>query len=181
MNALIAGLVIFLGMHFIHILAPSWRAAQVTRLGEKKWKGIFSLASLIGFGLLVWGYSQARLDPIMLWLPPSGLRYLSALLMLPAFILLVAAYVPGNRIKAMIGHPMTASVKLWAFAHLIVNGNLADVLLFGTFLVWAIAQPIPSPPEPSPMMRPKIHAYLVEKHRARAQFFSTNSGFAARS
>ena len=138
MNALIIGLAIFLGMHFIHILAPEWRAAQVARLGEKKWKGMFAVASLLGFALLVWGYGEARLDPIVLWLPPVGLRYLAALLMLPAFILLVAAYVPGNYLKAKVGHPMTASVKLWAFAHLLVNGNLADVLLFGTFLVWAV-------------------------------------------
>lgn len=138
MNALIIGLAIFLGMHFIHILAPEWRAAQVARLGEKKWKGMFTVASLLGFALLVWGYGDARLDPIVLWLPPVGLRYLAAVLMLPAFILLVAAYVPGNYLKAKVGHPMTASVKLWAFAHLLVNGNLADVLLFGTFLVWAV-------------------------------------------
>ena len=138
MNALIIGLGIFLGMHFIHILTPDWRAAQVAKLGEKKWKGMFSVISLLGFALLIWGYGEARLDPIVLWLPPVGLRYLAALLMLPAFILLVAAYVPGNYLKAKIGHPMTASVKLWAFAHLLVNGNLADVLLFGTFLVWAV-------------------------------------------
>lgn len=138
MNALIAGLAIFLGLHFIHILAPDWRAAQLARLGEKAWKGIFSVASLVGFGLLVWGYGQARLDPVVLWQTPRELNYLATLLMLPAFILLVAAYVPGNYFKAKIGHPMVASVKLWAFAHLIVNGNLADVLLFGSFLVWAV-------------------------------------------
>ena len=138
MNALIIGLAIFLGMHFIHVLAPEWRATQVARLGEKKWKGMFAVASLLGFALLVWGYGEARLDPIVLWLPPVGLRYLAAVLMLPAFILLVAAYVPGNYLKAKVGHPMTASVKLWALAHLLVNGNLADVLLFGTFLVWAV-------------------------------------------
>ncbi|MBL0075942.1 MAG: NnrU family protein [Rhodocyclaceae bacterium] len=138
MSALIAGLAIFLGMHFIHILAPDWRAAQMARLGEKAWKGIFSVASLAGFGLLVWGYGQARLDPVVLWQAPRALNAVVSLLMLPAFILLVAAYVPGNRIKAMVGHPMVASVKLWAFAHLVVNGNLADVLLFGGFLVWAV-------------------------------------------
>ncbi|MBK7685163.1 MAG: NnrU family protein [Rhodocyclaceae bacterium] len=138
MSALIAGLAIFLGMHFIHILAPDWRAAQLARLGEKAWKGIFSVTSLVGFGLLVWGYGQARLDPVVLWQAPRELNAVVSLLMLPAFILLVAAYVPGNRIKAMVGHPMVASVKLWAFAHLLVNGNLADVLLFGGFLVWAV-------------------------------------------
>ena len=138
MNALIAGLAIFLGLHFIHIFAPDWRAAQLARLGEKAWKGIFSVASLVGFGLLVWGYGQARLDPVVLWQAPRELNAVVSLLMLPAFILLVAAYVPGNHIKAKIGHPMVASVKLWAFAHLMVNGNLADVLLFGSFLVWAV-------------------------------------------
>lgn len=138
MTALIAGLAIFLGMHSIHIVAPVWRVAQVKRFGENGWKGIFSLASVIGFVLLVWGYGQARMDPVVLWEPARGLRHLSALFMLPAFILLVAAYVPGNRIKAAIGHPMSASVKLWAFAHLLANGNLADALLFGTFLLWGV-------------------------------------------
>lgn len=138
MSALIAGLVIFLGMHFIHILAPQWRAAQITRLGANAWKGFFTVASLFGFGLLVWGYGEARLTPTVIWEPPFALRHLASLLMLPAFIVLVAAYVPGNRIKAVVGHPMTASVKLWAFAHLMVNGTLADILLFGSFLVWAV-------------------------------------------
>lgn len=138
MNTLIAGLAIFIGMHCIHILTPDWRAAQVKKFGENAWKGIFSVASLIGFGLIVWGYGEARLSPVVLWEPPPSLRHLSSIFMLPAFILLVAAYVPGNRIKAAIGHPMTASVKLWALAHLLANGNLADLLLFGTFLLWAI-------------------------------------------
>ena len=125
-------------MHFIHIFAPDWRAAQLKRLGANTWKGIFTVASLVGFGLLVWGYGEARLTPTMVWEPPHALRHLASLLMLPAFILLVAAYVPGNRIKAMVGHPMTASVKLWAFGHLMVNGSLADLALFGSFLVWAV-------------------------------------------
>lgn len=139
MSALILGLILFLGVHSVRIVADDWRTAQIARLGEMKWKGLYTAVSLLGFGLLVWGYGLARAEPIVLWTPPSGMRHLVGLLSLPAFILLVAAYVPGTRIKAKIGHPMVAGTKIWAFAHLLANGNLGDVLLFGSFMVWAIA------------------------------------------
>ena len=103
-----------------------------------KWKLAYSIVSLIGFALIVWGYGQMRMDPVVLWVPPMWTRHLAALLTLPAFVLLAAAYVPGTLIKARIGHPMVAGVKLWALSHLIANGTLGDVLLFGSFLAWAI-------------------------------------------
>jgi uncharacterized membrane protein len=93
--------------------------------------------SLIGFGLLVWGYGESRALP-ELWSPPVWTRHLASLLTLPAFVLLVAAYVPGTRIKVAVGHPMVAGVKLWAFAHLLSNGRAGDVVLFGAFLAWAV-------------------------------------------
>ncbi|MBK7662954.1 MAG: NnrU family protein [Sterolibacteriaceae bacterium] len=139
MTYLVLGLLIFLGAHSIRIVADGWRTRQLARVGEQGWKGLFSVVSLIGFVLLVWGYGQTRVAPIELWQPPLWTRHLAALLTLISFVLLAAAYVPGNRIKAALGHPMLAGTKVWAFAHLIANGRLADLLLFGAFLVWSIA------------------------------------------
>ena len=136
---LVAGLVLFLGVHSVRIVADDWRTAQVARLSERKWKAMYTILSLAGFALLVWGYGQARLDPVVLWSPPVWTRHLASLLLLPAFVLIVAGNMRGTRIKAAVGHPMVLGTKLWAFAHLIANGTLADVVLFGAFLAWAIA------------------------------------------
>ncbi len=134
---LIVGLVLFLGAHSTRILAESWRSRTIGRIGAQRWKGGYTLVSLAGFGLLVWGFGQARMAPVVLWSPPHGMRHLTALLTLVAFILLAAANVPGNAVKARLHHPMVLAVKLWALAHLLANGNLAHVVLFGSFLVWA--------------------------------------------
>jgi uncharacterized membrane protein len=139
MTYLIVGLLLFLGTHSVRIFADDWRTARIAAFGEQRWKGLYSLLSLVGFVLVVWGYRQARLDPIVLYSPPLWTRHLAAVLTIPAFVLIVAAYVKGNRIKARVGHPMVAGVKLWAFAHLIANGMLVDVVLFGSFLAWSIA------------------------------------------
>jgi len=136
---LILGLGVFLGTHSVRIFAEGWRSAQIARLGEGTWKGLFSAVSLAGFVLLAWGFGQARLDPVVVWTPPSWLDHLAGLLTLAAFVLLAAAYVPGTRIKAAVGHPMILGVKTWALAHLFTNGQLADIVLFGAFLAWAIA------------------------------------------
>ena len=138
---LIVGLVLFLGMHSISIVAPAWRDATAAKLGDHPWKGLYSILSIAGFVLLIWGYGVARTDPIVLYTLPIWTRWLSALLMLPVFPLLLAAYLPG-RIKTAFKHPLLNAVKFWAFAHLLVNGTLADVLLFGGFLVWAVADRI---------------------------------------
>ena len=139
MIVLLLGLLLFLGVHSVRIGADPWRTAQVARVGERQWKGVFSLVSLVEFFLIVWGYGQARLDPLVLWNSPVWARHAAAMLTFVAFVLIAAAYVPGTRIKAAIGHPMVAGVTLWAVAHLIANGLLADVVLFGGFLAWAIA------------------------------------------
>jgi uncharacterized membrane protein len=110
----------------------------VARLGPNGWKGLYSVLSLIGFVLIVWGYGQARLAPIPLWTPPVGMRHLASLLTLASFILLAAAYVPRNALKARFGHPMVVGVKVWALAHLLANHTLADLILFGTFLIWSV-------------------------------------------
>ena len=137
MLVLILGLVLFLGTHSVRIFAEPWRTRTLARAGEARWKGVYAVVSLIGFVLLAWGYGLARQQPVLLWTPPVAMRHIAALLTLLSFVLLAAAYVPGNGLKAKLHHPMVLSVKVWAFAHLLANGALADVLLFGGFLVWA--------------------------------------------
>lgn len=157
MAYLIVGLVLFLGVHSTSIVAPAWRDRMVAKLGEGGWKGLYSVITVIGIVLIIYGYGRARFEPVVLYTPPFWLRHVSALLMLPVFPLIIAAYFPG-RIKAALGHPMLVGVKLWALAHLLSNGTLADVLLFGGFLLWAGAdrmslkrrtQRIPQVGEPS--------------------------------
>lgn len=138
MGLLILGLVIFLGVHSTRIVADPWRTDTIARIGEKPWKAIYALLSIAGFVLIVIGYGAARQSPVVLYSPPVWTRHLAALLTIPAFVLVVAAYVKPNSIKRAVGHPMVAGVKIWAFAHLLANGTLADVLLFGSFLAWAV-------------------------------------------
>lgn len=138
MLTLVAGLVVFLGVHSVRIVADPWRTRTIARLGEGPWKGLYSVLALVGLVLIVWGYGQARMSPVVLYSPPVWTRHIAAFLVLPAFILIAAGNMRGTRIKAKVGHPMVLGTKLWAFAHLIANGTLADVVLFGSFLAWAI-------------------------------------------
>ena len=138
MGMLILGLVLFLGIHSTRIVAEGWRTAMVLRLGQGKWKVLYGLLSLLGLVMIVWGFGLARQQPTALWSPPYYLRQVVWLLTLAAFILLAAAYVPRNAIKARVHHPMALGVMLWAFSHLLVNGNLAHVVLYGAFLLWAL-------------------------------------------
>ena len=137
MTMLILGLLLFLGVHSLRIFAEGWRTGLRQRMGENAFKGLYSVLSIVGFALIVWGYGVARQQPLALWASPVWTRHLAALLTLPAFVLLVAAYIPGNAIKARLHHPMVIAVKVWAAAHLLANNTLADLLLFGSFLVWA--------------------------------------------
>ena len=138
MGMLVLGLVLFLGVHSTRIVAEGWRTRTIARWGERPWKGLYSLVSAAGLVLIVWGYGLARQQPVLLWTPPRGMNHLAALLTLVAFVLLAAAYVPRNGIKARLHHPMVLGVKVWALAHLLANGTLADVVLFGSFLLWAV-------------------------------------------
>jgi uncharacterized membrane protein len=138
MTQLIIGLLLFLGVHSISIFAPAARDRWAAALGGNAWRGLYSLAALAGFVLLIHGYGVARASPAIIYVAPAGMRHVTLLLMLPVFPLLLAAQVPG-RIKSALGHPMLAAVMLWSTAHLLVNGNLADLLLFGGFLLWAVA------------------------------------------
>lgn len=160
---LLIGIFLFLGAHSVRIWADPWRERMLERLGDARWKGLYALTSAIGLGLLIWGFGLARQEPVQLWSPPNGMRHLAAVLMLGSFVLLAAAYVPGNRIKARLRHPMVLSVKLWALAHLLANGNLAHGVLFGAFwsgrcsafappgnvtvwLAWVLTLAAPAPP-----------------------------------
>jgi uncharacterized membrane protein len=138
MALLILGLVLFLGVHSTRIFAEGWRTATIARIGEQPWKGVYSVVSIATFALLVWGYAIARRDPVVVWTPPHAMVHVTALLTLIAFVLFAAAYVPRNQIKARLHHPMILGVKTWAFAHLLSNGTLADIVLFGAFLAWAV-------------------------------------------
>ena len=165
MTFLVIGLVLFLGVHTVSIAAPGWRDATLARIGEGAWKGGYALVAGVGLGLVVLGYGLARQQPTVLYVPPAGLRHLALALMLPVFPLLFAAYLPG-RIRRAAKHPMLVAVKLWALAHLLSNGSLADVLLFGGFLAWAVADRIslkrrPQRPIPGAPQRPANDAIAV--------------------
>lgn len=158
MNLLLLGLALFFGVHAVSIINDPWRNRMVARMGEWPWKGLYALVSGVGFALIVWGYGLARHDPVVVYTPAGWLHPVAMVLLVPVFPLLLATYLPG-RIQAAAKHPMLAATKLWAVAHLLVNGMLADVLLFGAFLVWAVLdrismkhrtqRPLPSVP-PSP-------------------------------
>lgn len=139
MVALVLGLVLFLGIHAVRIFADDWRGSFIAQRGKGAWMGLYSIISLVGLVLIVWGYGLARQDPVVLWEPPIWTQHIAVTLNLIAFVLLAAYALPAGRIKARLGHPMILGVKVWAFAHLLANGTLADVLLFGAFLAWAIA------------------------------------------
>ena len=138
MLTLLLGLLLFIGIHSLQALAPGWRSQQRERWGELGYKGLYSLVAGAGLVLIVVGYGQARLEPVTLWTPPRGLVHASFLLMWVSMVMMAAAYWPRNAIRQRLGHPMTLGVKVWAFAHLMANGQLADLLLFGTFLIWAV-------------------------------------------
>ena len=139
MLVLILGLVLFLGIHSLRIFADDWRGRRIARMGLMRWKVLYAAVAIAGFVLLCWGFGLARQQPVLLYVPPLWLRHLNALFTLVAFVLLAAAYVPRNRIKARLGHPMLLAVKVWALGHLLATGMLRDVVLFGALLAWAIA------------------------------------------
>ena len=138
MTLLVAGLILFVVVHSLRIFTDDWRSQMVARLGPMAWKGLISVASLVGIIMMSKGYAAARAAPVVLWQLPVWLSHLVSLLTLAAFILFVAAYIPKNKIKSQLGHPMVISVKIWAFSHLLANGSLADLVLFGGLLAWAV-------------------------------------------
>ncbi|MEZ8284231.1 NnrU family protein [Vibrio splendidus] len=155
MLSFIFGLVLFLGIHSISIFAESLR----DRLAAKNliaWKGFYALISIMGVILIGKGYAELRLEPTLIYVTPFWFRHITYLVMLPAMILFVAPYFPG-RIGQFIKHPQLMAVKLWAISHLLVNGMLADVILFGSFIIWAILDIISMKKrEPRPIPRLKV-------------------------
>lgn len=139
MPILILGLVIFLGAHSVRIFADGWRTRTIARIGLKPWKAVYALVSLIGFALLVYGFGVARHAPALLYVPPLALKHLNALFTLVALVLFFASHAPPSHFRAWLHHPMAAGVAVWAAGHLMATGFLHDVVLFGAFLVWAIA------------------------------------------
>ena len=139
MTALILGLLLLLGTHSISIVNAAWRDLMTSRFSGGQWKGVYAALSLLGLLLVIYGFGSARVNPLVLYVPPWWLRPITILLMIPVFPLLLAAYLPG-RIQDATQHPMVLAVKVWAFAHLLSNGTLPDVLLFGSFLVWGVAE-----------------------------------------
>jgi uncharacterized membrane protein len=152
MCLLIAGLAIFIGAHSIAIVSPRLRDSLRTRLGAGAWRAIYSVVSLIGFVLICMGFFLARLSPVLLYAPPAWLRYVAIVLMVPVFPLVLASFLPG-RIRTAMKHPLLAGVKIWALAHLLANGTLADVLLFGSFLAWAVIDRISFKRRPPQILR----------------------------
>lgn len=137
MTQLLIGLALFLGVHSTSIFATSWRDSMATK-SPGGWKIVYSVVSLIGLVLIVRGYAESREAPTVLYVTPYWMRYVATVLLLPMFILFLASIFPG-RIQTATKNPLLVAAKLWAVAHLLVNGTLADVLLFGSFLVWAVA------------------------------------------
>jgi uncharacterized membrane protein len=138
MTTLLAGLIVFLGIHSIHLFAPGWRDKQIAWIGLLPWKGLYSVVSIIGFVLIIRGFGLARHDAGQVWLPPVGMHHATELFTLLAALLITATYVPRNALKTSLHHPMVLGAASWALGHLLANGSAADVLLFAAFLVWGV-------------------------------------------
>jgi uncharacterized membrane protein len=165
---LILGLAVFIGTHVITTRRDA-RARLIARFGEGPYKIAYSIASIVGVLLIAWGFGQYRATGyIPVWEPPAWTRHITALLVLLAVVCVVAAYSPG-RIKTTLKHPMLVGVKLWAFAHLISNGDLGSIILFGSILGWAVFDRISlkrrtdpgGPPVPVGGVRQDIIAVIV--------------------
>lgn len=139
---LIIGLILFLGIHSVRFLAPGVRAGVIDKRGENAWKGMYTVISLLGFVVLVWGYAQARPDAPVVYEPPAFIKHVNLLIMWFAFVIVATNRRPAGRIKKAVKHPMLVATKLWAVGHLLSNGDLASILLFGGFLAWAVADRI---------------------------------------
>ncbi|MGO4622693.1 NnrU family protein [Ensifer sp. 2YAB10] len=138
MAILVLGIIIFLGLHLIRVVAPGFRAGVIESRGKGTWMGIYAILSLIGLCLIIYGFGQARSETGMLYNPPVFLRHIALLLMLFAFVIAAAGFLPAGRIAVAVKHPQVLSIKIWALAHLLANGETSSVLLFGSFLAWAV-------------------------------------------
>ncbi|MBP1853385.1 NnrU family protein [Rhizobium halophytocola] len=140
MAILILGIILFLGVHSIRLAAPGFRRSMVEKMGEGPWRGVYSAASLVSLVILIWGFAVAPV--INVWFPPEFMSHITVLLMLFAMICFIASLMPAGHIQTKTKHPMVLSVKIWAFAHLLANGDLASILLFVAFLAWGVVMRI---------------------------------------
>jgi uncharacterized membrane protein len=138
MALLVVGIVLFLGVHLIRIVAPGFRQSMVDRMGASAWRGVYSLASIVSLIILIYGFGVARYETTVLYTPPVWMAHITLTLMLLSMICLVASLLPAGHIATRTKHPMVLSVKIWAFAHLLANGDSASVLLFAAFLAWGV-------------------------------------------
>lgn len=138
MIVLVSGLLLFIATHSVRLFANDWRTASIARLGTRNWRLLYGLVAIASLLLVIYGYGLSRQAPVFLWNPPLWTRHLAILLVWIAFVLFASASVRGNHIKQQLGHPMYAGIKVWAFAHLLANGRLGDVVLFGSLLLWAV-------------------------------------------
>jgi uncharacterized membrane protein len=138
MVLLILSIILFLGLHMVRVVAPGWRLSMIERLGVKGWRGLYAVLSIVTLVFLIYAFGQSRYDTTILYTPPIFMMHITLTLMLIAMILLAASLVPAGKIAVWVKHPMVTSVKVWALAHLLSNGGLNDVVLFGAFLVWAV-------------------------------------------
>lgn len=141
MLILIVGLVLFFTLHSVVIFAPRWREKKRQRWGRASWRWINSIGSIIAVGLIAYGYNQTRYSPVLVYITPGWCRQVTDLLMLAVFPLIYATFLPC-RIRSALKYPDLVAIKLWAAAHLLVNGMLADILLFGSVLAWAVVNRI---------------------------------------
>lgn len=138
MALLVVSIVLFLALHSIRIFAPAWRERTIARMGVNAWRGLYSLLSIASLVLLIYAFGASRADTPILYVPPLPFIHITLTLMLISMILLMASILPAGKIAVWVKHPMVTAVKVWAFAHLLANGELNSVLLFGGFLIWGV-------------------------------------------
>ncbi|HTH61347.1 MAG TPA: NnrU family protein [Paraburkholderia sp.] len=138
MTVLIVGLVIFIGIHSIRAVAAPWRDAQIARFGAAGWRAAFGVVSITGLVLTIHGYALSRRAPVFVWIPPFWMAHVTALLTVIAFVLIVAGFVRGNHIKRALGRPLPCGIAFWALGHLLANGTLNDIVLFGALFLWSL-------------------------------------------
>ncbi len=159
MTIFVLGLVLFLGIHSVRMLAPQWREDKIKELGEGSWKGMYSVLSLVGLAIMIYGYAYAQPEAPIIYITPVWTRHLAFLLVAIAFVSMMVGNLPPGRLKPALKHPMLLAVMIWAFAHLTVNGDLASIILFGSFLIWSIWNRIAVSHRTDPLPQPGSITY----------------------
>lgn len=135
---LLIGLVLFLGVHSLRMLAPQWRERQIESSGKNAWQGIYSVVSLASLAIVIYGYAYYQPQAPIIYVTPDWMRHLAFLFMAVSFVSMMIGNLPTGRLKPVLKHPMLLAVMIWAFTHLLVNGDLASIVLFGSLLAWSV-------------------------------------------